>query len=198
VHLSCQPNDTFVHIFTSYITTFRYEIFQGPLVLEFCLASVAEDAARAAAAAALRSKPPIFMHDSEYDDARLNVLTHPGFLTENQSILLPLSIMRCGHARAMLLLLLFLAATGVADAYICRYNCSTINNIYCKTKDTVCPYPDGDDLAMERANMLLAKSTKKKCTRAMKLFICHLWFPTCEKTGGVGNVKPVSAVMIFA
>ncbi len=41
------------------------------------------------------------------------------------------------------------------------------------------------------ANPLLAKSTKKKCTRAMKLFICHLWFPTCVKEGALGTVKPV-------
>jgi hypothetical protein len=103
-------------------------------------------------------------------------------------------MMSCGFARALLVLLLFLAAASVAESYICRYNCSNVNNVYCKTKNMVCPYPNGDDLAMERANMLLAKSTKKKCTRAMKLFICHLWFPTCEKSGAVGNVNPVKHI----
>ena len=77
--------------------------------------------------------------------------------------------------RAIVALLFLLAAAHNADAVPCRYNCSNVNNIYCKTKDLVCAYPDGDELAMERANMLLAKSTKKKCTRAMKLFICHLY-----------------------
>jgi hypothetical protein len=96
--------------------------------------------------------------------------------------------------RTIVALLFFLAAAHNAGAVPCRYNCSNVNNIYCKTKDLVCAYPDGDELAMERANMLLAKSTKKKCTRAMKLFICHLWFPTCERQGAVMNVNPVRPV----
>ena len=96
--------------------------------------------------------------------------------------------------RSSVALLFLLAAAHNAGAVPCRYNCSNVNNIYCKTKDLVCAYPDGDELAMERANMLLAKSTKKKCTRAMKLFICHLWFPTCEKQGAVMNVNPVRPV----
>ena len=65
--------------------------------------------------------------------------------------------MRFSLTRALLALLLSLAAIHVADAYTCRYNCSTVFNIYCKTKSVVCPYPNGDDLAMERANLLLAK-----------------------------------------
>ena len=103
------------------------------------------------------------------------------------------SEMGVSPTRALLVLLLLLAATSAASAYTCRYNCSTVFNIYCKTKDLVCPYPNGDDLAMERANLLLAKSTKKSCTRAMKLFICHLWFPTCVKEGAIGTVQPVNA-----
>jgi hypothetical protein len=96
--------------------------------------------------------------------------------------------------RAIVTLLIFLAAAYTAGAAPCRYNCSSVSNIYCKTKELVCAYPDGDELAMQRANMLLAKSTKKKCTRAMKLFICHLWFPTCEKQGAEVNVKPVRTI----
>ncbi len=100
--------------------------------------------------------------------------------------------------RAIVTLLIFLAAAYTAVAAPCRYNCSTVSNIYCRTKELVCAYPDGDELAMQRANMLLAKSTKKSCTRAMKLFICHLWFPTCEKQGTEFNAKPVRTINSLA
>ncbi len=105
--------------------------------------------------------------------------------------------MTFGWARMLFLILMYLTVATISNAYPCRYNCSNVNNIYCKTKETVCGYPNGDDLAMERANMLLAKSTKKKCTRAMKLFICHLWFPTCQKEGSVGNVNPVTFFLLL-
>lgn len=127
----------------------------------------------------------------DYDNVNSQLMTIFANLTPQNWAMCPVVIVRRGFDRPLLLLLLFLAATSVSDAYICRYNCSNVNNIYCRTKDFVCPYPDGDDLAMERANMLLAKSTTKSCTRAMKLFICHLWFPKCEKAGAVGNVNPV-------
>jgi hypothetical protein len=166
----------------------------------FLLISCGSSGGRCSARALANSPPSLLFHNNisqeafvaeGYDNASSELVTIFDDLTPKNWAMSPVAIVRRGFAPALLLLLLFLAAARVSDAYICRYNCSTVNNIYCRTKEFVCPYPDGDDLAMERANMLLAKSTSKTCTRAMKLFICHLWFPTCEKAGAVGNVNPV-------